>query len=133
MPAVRSSLRAIHSRGTPTQSFTHPNFRLLRTRFLQRTHLPLGCNRALVMSLSVAERQAILLRSCPNNIGYFRQLTCYSRQVSPRLGFSGSQYYYILCFDRLTTLSGGTVILCSHFSCSSAVSMAPQLLPCRCE
>jgi len=50
------------------------------------------------MSSSYTERQAILCRSCPKNIGILRHIAWYCRQVVLHIGLWVYLNYYILRF-----------------------------------
>jgi hypothetical protein len=66
------------------------------------------------MSFALAERQAILLCSCPKNAGNLRQIACYCRGVGLLIAYRIDNYHNPLRFFAQTSLSAGTVILSSQ-------------------
>ena len=94
----------------------HRNQRV-RTRPFWRMN-SVGRGLAHVMSSRLPDRQALLFRSCPKNIGNLRQLTWYSRQVPQYIGTAVSDWPYILRFSLNSPLSSRTVILCVHLEWS---------------
>src|SRR6516225_12173950 len=63
-------------------------------RFLLGSNDLAGRGLAHVMSPEMAERQALLVGSCPKNIGNLRQLAWYFRQVSPYIETLDAGHHY---------------------------------------